>query len=150
MNIMRFLFSSKNEDESNKNIKLEDKFKVKEETNLSEEIYPITYSINYLKNRTYDLIKEESSTTNEIKKIEESFIGVKNKAKEINISVSSFNEHFNDIKVVSDEFSNRMNNILKCVEESQKKVMNLKDSSKSVEESLKLLKIHLNNLKNHT
>ncbi|NOV86306.1 hypothetical protein DFH91_003796 [Clostridium saccharobutylicum] len=68
MNIMRFLFSSKNEDESNKNIKLEDKFKVKEETNLSEEIYPITYSINYLKNRTYDLIKEESSTTNEIKK----------------------------------------------------------------------------------
>ncbi|NOV86305.1 methyl-accepting chemotaxis protein [Clostridium saccharobutylicum] len=64
---------------------------------------------------------------------------MKNKAKEINISVSSFNEHFNDIKVVSDEFSNRMNNILKCVEESQKKVMNLKDSSKSVEESFKII-----------
>lgn len=117
VNIMGFLFSSKNEDESNKNIKLEDKFKVKKEINLSEEIYLIIYFINYLKNRIYDLIKEESSIINEIKKIEELFIGVKNKVKEINIFVLSFNEYFNDIKVVLDEFSNRMNNILKCVEE---------------------------------
>ncbi|MBD7911872.1 MULTISPECIES: methyl-accepting chemotaxis protein [Clostridium] len=108
-------------------------------SDLSEKMYPLKYSVNYLNNRTNDLIKEESGTSNELKRIEESFVEVKSKAQEVNTSISNFRGHFNDIKNVSDEFNDRMNNILRCVDDAQKKVVDLKGSSKSVEDSFLII-----------
>ena len=47
--------------------------KSKQDIYVKDELYPIEYSVDYLKTRTEHLIKEESNTTSEIKRIEEAF-----------------------------------------------------------------------------
>ncbi|WP_310937667.1 methyl-accepting chemotaxis protein [Clostridium sp. SHJSY1] len=106
---------------------------------LSEEVYPLAYSVGYLKNRTNDLVDEETGTAERIKGIEESFVEVRDKADEISRSITNFTGQFNEIENFSYEFNNKIMNILKSVQDSHNKVLNLRDSSKLVEESFEVI-----------
>lgn len=127
-----FLFKKKNELQD---APVENHNEKQPSESIKDDIYPIDFSINYLKDRTQDLLKEETNTTHKIESIEQSYNGSVSNLSNIKTSVSNFNEQFSSINQISQYYLNTMEDVLKLLNTSEDRIGVLNEKSSSIEKN---------------
>lgn len=122
-------FKKKNKAVSEQNPSVDEKPK----RNLQQELYPIKFMSDYILEKKNELIAEEMETVKEIQTIKDSYLEVIEKSDNISHSVSNLKSNLVMIKEVSSSFETTINSVFKEVDDAKEYVIQLKNSSDSVE-----------------
>ena len=108
----------------------------KEKTVRTEELdlYPILHIADSMKHYQKKLVVNEVASLNELQEIQTAFDAVMEENKKLNENLSSFYENFSIVGEVSQQFSGVQENINEAVQQAERQVDGLKNSSLQVQE----------------
>lgn len=100
-----------------------------------ENLYPVLYVTEHLKDYKEDLIQKEVESLWELSLVNKSFSHVLKRADEFQSQLLDFGESFSSIDNTAEQFSDVKNSITQTVSETQDKVEDLKQTSINIEQS---------------
>lgn len=108
----------------------------KEKTVQTEELdlYPILHIADSMKHYQKKLVVNEVASLNELQEIQTAFDAVMEENEKLNENLSSFYENFSIVGEVSQQFSGVQENINEAVQQAERQVDGLKNSSLQVQE----------------
>lgn len=103
---------------------------------IHERLYPIRYITKYLLEKKDTLLKEESTTINEIQEINSAYKHVTDSMDDIQLSVEGFKDDFNDLLNVSSSFNDSMGEIISTVDKAKYNMKVLKDDASHLTDNI--------------
>lgn len=97
-------------------------------------LYPIVHVANSLKDYQKELILKEVSSLEELRRVQVAFDSVMEENKELQEKIENFRENFQSVGQIADQFGSVKDDVFASVEQAQKQVNGLRDSSGKVEE----------------
>lgn len=109
------------------------------------DLYPILHIADSMKRYQKKLVVNEVASLNELQEIQTAFDAVVEENKKLNENLSSFYENFSIVGEVSQEFGAVQENINQAVQQAERQVDGLKNSSLQVQEQFTEIENHFKN-----
>ncbi|MBO5208164.1 MAG: hypothetical protein J6B68_02350 [Lachnospiraceae bacterium] len=106
---------------------------VSQQPDAKEALHAMSFLSRFVMDKKEQLVEEEVKTVREIDKVRDSYGEVIENNAKVSQAIDSFQQEFNRIDAMSEEFSNVIQNVTEVSKEAMADIAKLKDNSKEVE-----------------